>query len=585
MLQWNNIRLQLLPGGQESWCTDGYGSEKYLIYLQEKACRQFRLQKSDFIAIYIWKQSVDARDKDAVKLVFSLRFSLRKALEKKLLAKKYANLVDVTEQQESEDEKRREQDAHGVEHGDGRKQQDAEDERRRLRDDHRVGHSVGRTCNRRPLVVGSGPAGLFAALTLAEAGFEPIIFERGPELAERVKAVESFWTSGKLDVNANVQFGFGGAGTFSDGKLNTGIKDVRCRSVLQTFVDAGAPPEILYEAKPHVGTDKLRPVLLGMRKRIERLGGEFRFCSKLTGIVRESGQLRGVVISKGDSEYEISAEEMVLALGHSARDTFEMLEKCGIPMMGKAFSLGVRIEHRQAWLNKLQYGVFVGHPALGAADYRVVHHIPEGRSVYSFCMCPGGQVVAAASEMGGTVTNGMSLHSRDGIFANSALLVGVSPADFPGVSGVLGGVALQRQCEAAAFQAGGGDFRAPAQYVVDFLASRQSKEINPGDTTYRPGVCAVDFWQCLPEYICRSLSIALPAINEKMPGFISEDAVMTGVESRSSSPVRILRNELFESSVAGIYPCGEGAGYAGGIISAAVDGIRCAEAMIEKLRR
>lgn len=434
---------------------------------------------------------------------------------------------------------------------------------------------------RRPLVVGCGPAGLFAALILAQAGQAPLLIDRGQDVAAREADVRAFWRTGVLNPDSNVQFGAGGAGAFSDGKLNTGTKDPRIRLVLEELVRCGAPAQILTDAKPHVGTDRLHLAIAALLDRIRALGGEVRFGTCLQNPVIADGRVRGaeLMLPGGEVIYE-PTDAVVLAIGHSARDTFERLHRRGIYMEPKAFSVGVRIEHRQAWLNGAQYGAFAGHPALGAADYKLAMHTADGRGVYTFCMCPGGEVVAAASEPGGVVTNGMSAFARDLENANSALLVGVGPADF-GSDDPLAGVAFQRQLERAAFAAGGGDYRAPAQLVGDFLRGVPSVGFGGVTPSYRRGVTPTDLTRCLPQTVVDALRAGLRQMDRALHGFAAPEAVMTGVETRSSSPVRIVRGDTCEAvGVAGLYPCGEGAGYAGGITSAAVDGIRCAERIL-----
>ena len=429
----------------------------------------------------------------------------------------------------------------------------------------------------RPVVIGTGPCGLFAGLILAQMGFRPVILERGKAVRERTKDTFGLWRKGQLNPESNVQFGEGGAGTFSDGKLYSQIKDPQHhgRKVLTEFVKAGAPPEILYVSKPHIGTFRLVTMVENMRASIQELGGEIRFQSRVDALDIDNGQVRGVTLAGG--EY-IATSHVVLAVGHSARDTFQMLYDRGVYIEAKPFSIGLRIEHPQSLIDRARFGRNAGHPLLGAADYKLVHHCGNGRSVYSFCMCPGGTVVAAASEPGRVVTNGMSQYSRNERNANSGIVVGITPDDYPGHP--LAGIAYQRHWEECAFKAGGGTYAAPVQLVGDFLAGRPSAALGSVLPSYTPGVHLTDLSSCLPDYATAALREALPAFDKQIKGFAMDDAVLTGVETRTSSPVRIKRNDDFQSlNTRGLFPAGEGAGYAGGILSAAVDGIKVAEAV------
>ncbi|HUS74099.1 MAG TPA: FAD-dependent oxidoreductase [Sedimentisphaerales bacterium] len=441
--------------------------------------------------------------------------------------------------------------------------------------------TVGNIDGASPVVVGSGPCGLFVALILAQLGFKPVLIERGKEVSSRVKDVQNFWRNGQLDPESNVQFGEGGAGTFSDGKLTTQIKDKynRLRKVLEEFVKAGAPEEILYQSKPHIGTDNLVKIVKNLRNTIISLGGQVRFETKLTGLKIKDGKVAGAIVN--DSE-TIETDTIVLAPGHSARDTFEMLAGLNIPIEAKPFSIGVRIEHPQSLIDKGQYGGFASHRLLGAAEYKLVQHCENGRSAYTFCMCPGGEVIACSSEAGGVVTNGMSLYSRNGPNANSALLVGIGPRDF-GSTRPLAGIEFQRKWERKAFETGGNNYFAPVQLVGDFLAGRSSNSLGHVIPSYTPGTTLCDLAECLPGFVAETLRLAISQMDKQLNGFAMNDAVMTAVESRSSSPIRIIRDETFQSpAIKGLYPAGEGAGYAGGIISTAVDGIKIAEAISGK---
>ncbi|WP_442781580.1 NAD(P)/FAD-dependent oxidoreductase [Collimonas fungivorans] len=434
----------------------------------------------------------------------------------------------------------------------------------------------------RPVVIGTGPCGLFAGLILAQMGFNPIILERGKAVRERTKDTWGLWRKRELQPESNVQFGEGGAGTFSDGKLWTQIKDPKHygRKVLTEFVKADAPDEIMYVSKPHIGTFRLVKMVEQMRASIEALGGEFRFQQKVEDIdiewKNDSGQVRAVVLAGGET---IVTDHVVLAIGHSARDTFQMLYDRGVYIEAKPFSLGFRIEHPQSLIDKCRFGPSAGHPILGAADYKLVHHCENGRAVYSFCMCPGGTVVAATSEPGRVVTNGMSQYSRNERNANSGIVVGITPADYPGHP--LAGIDFQRQWESRAFELGGGTYDAPGQLVGDFIAGRPSTALGSVTPSYKPGVLLGDLSTALPDYAIAAIREALPAFDKQIRGFAMADAVLTGVETRTSSPVRIKRHDdsLQSLNTTGLFPAGEGAGYAGGIMSAAIDGIRVAEAV------
>ena len=508
------------------------------------AARQLRIDHTQIKQLDIKKRSVDARKKNDVRLIYTVDV-LVKGREDKILKMAHNPKAAIAQEKLYTPPKGKE------------------------------------LPEERPVIVGFGPAGMFCALVLAQAGYRPIVLERGQDAKTRQEIVRKFWETGELDPSCNVQFGEGGAGTFSDGKLNTGVNNPRNYWVLEQFANAGAGAEILFDAKPHIGTDVLVNVVQNLREEIVNLGGEVRFGAKLTAIKTEGGRVTGAIVETQDGAQEISCRDLVLALGHSARDTFRMLEKSGVPMQPKAFSMGVRIEHPQRMISDSQYGAFAENPALGAADYKLNVKLPDGTSAYTFCMCPGGYVVAAASEEGGVVTNGMSNCAREGENANAALLVTLSPEDFPD-KGTLGGVWYQQQLERAAFEAGGKNYRAPAQLVGDFLAHRPSTALGSVQPTYRPGVTLCDLHEVLPERITKVLENALPELDKKLHGFAAPDAVMTAPETRSSSPVRILRGENRQSDISGLYPCGEGAGYAGGIMSAAVDGILTAEAILNE---
>ena len=434
----------------------------------------------------------------------------------------------------------------------------------------------------RPVVIGAGPAGLFCALVLAKCGAKPILLERGKPVEARKRDVEAFWKTGVLDTESNVQFGEGGAGAFSDGKLNTGTKDPRHGWILERFVEYGAHPDILIDAKPHVGTDRLYVVLQNLRRELLSLGADVRFEHQVIGMETENGAVSALRVVSPTGEYTLQTQRVVLALGHSARDTFEQLHSLGVPMEPKPFAVGVRIEHKQSAIDAAQYKEAAGHSALPPTSYKLAYHTRDGRGVFSFCVCPGGQVVAAASEEGRVVTNGMSEFARDRENINGGLLVSVTPEDF-GSDGPLAGVAFQRRLEEAAFRAGGGGYAAPAQLVGDFLVGKPSNAVGGVTPSYQPAVKWGDLRDCLPDFVCDALKEALPELDRKLRGFAAPDAVLTAVESRSSSPVRIPRDATYQSALRGLYPCGEGAGYAGGIMSAAADGMRVAETILGEI--
>lgn len=496
-----------------------------------------RVKQDKILSFHIAKKSIDAREKNNIQLIYTVNVEIKNEIS-------YLGIKDVTSFEPLE-------------------------------------YVIKKTQkNIRPVVVGSGPAGLFSALVLAEHGLNPIIVEQGMDVDKRKKAVAKFWETGELETNSNVQFGEGGAGTFSDGKLTTGIKNTRIPKVLKELVEAGAPREIAYLSKPHIGTDILINVVRNIRQKIQRLGGEVRFETKMKELIIENGEVRGVLLESQGKTDVIETDAVILAIGHSARDTFYMLKDLGVEMIPKSFAIGVRIEHHQKDIDIQQFGSFANNQLLGAAEYKLNAHLPNGRGVYTFCMCPGGHVVAAASEKNAVVTNGMSYSARSGENANSALLVSVTPKDFNGE--VLGAIEFQRKLERKAFELGGRNYFAPVQLVGDFLVDKGSKQIGDVIPTYTPGVTPTDLRECLDDFIVDSLKDGVRIMEKKLAGFIKHDAVLSAVESRSSSPVTIKRNPItFESNIKGLYPCGEGAGYAGGITSSAVDGIKCAEALME----
>ena len=512
--------------------------------LPELAAAKLRLSPQKIRGWHIIQKSVDARKKQDVHFVYSLALELAPAEERALLR-------------------------------DGRRQKLVQN----MPQTEERPPIAGRFCNP-PVVVGAGPAGLFAALTLAKAGAEPILLEQGDDIDRRVQAVERFWRTGRLNPQSNAQFGEGGAGTFSDGKLTTNTHNQYNRTVLKELAANGAPPEILYLAKPHIGTDILRGVIKNLRRTIIALGGQVYFRHQLTGIIIKNSAICGVTAATPEGSRQFITENLILAPGHSARDTFRLLADMGISLLPKPFAVGVRIEHLQSELNRIQYGAFAGHPKLPPADYKLVQHLPNGRTIYSFCMCPGGQVVAAATEPDGIVTNGMSLHARAAENANAALLINVTPEDF-GSDAPLAGVDFQRQIERAAYRLSG-SYHAPCQTVGDFLAGRPGKGFRHISPSYLPGVCPADIAPLFPGFVADSLRLGITELGRRFPLFREAAAPLTAPETRSSSPVRIPRAEDGQSiGIAGLYPCGEGAGYAGGIISAAADGMRMAEAVLQ----
>jgi len=512
------------------------------ILLKQKAAKALKINEKYIKSLTIFKKSVDARKKDDVHFTYSIDVVLSLD-EQQIVAKcKSGKAVAVKPYQYNPPENKR-------------------------------------VSEFRPVIVGFGPAGMLAGLILAEAGLRPIILERGKDIDERQKDVNEFWTKRKLNEESNVQFGEGGAGTFSDGKLTTGIKSPFIRKVLDELYEAGAPEEILYSSKPHIGTDRLAIVVKNIRKKIEKLGGEVKLECKLEKLIVYNKFVQGITYSSKGKAYDMEADSVIMAIGHSARDTVEMLYKLGVEIMQKPFSVGARIEHPQHLINQAQYGRFADHPKLGAADYKLACHGLHERGAYTFCMCPGGTVVAAASEKEGVIVNGMSALARDGQNANSALLVGIEPKDFPSEY-PLAGIYYQRQIENTAFKLAGSDYRAPAQLVGDFLTGKESRQLGNVEPTCPTGVTLTNLDECLPQKVAATMKSAIVEMDKKLNGFNLYDAVLTAPETRSSSSVRILRDDLYQCNIRGVYPCGEGAGYAGGIVSAAVDGIKCAHAVL-----
>lgn len=510
--------------------------------LYMKAAEALKVKREEITSLSVFRRSIDARKKDNILFIYTLEVELCR----KIKISKRNNNISVVEPFVYEIEATGE-----------------------------------KTLKGRPVIVGCGPAGLFCSLLLSEKGYNPIIIERGKKVRDRKKDIEKFWRNGTLNERSNVQFGEGGAGTFSDGKLNTLIKDrsKRGKKVLEEFVAAGAPPEIMYINKPHIGTDLLRGCLVNIRKKIMKLGGTFRFEECLTDVnIKDDSIYR--IITESDI---VDTDVLVLAIGHSARDTFEMLNS-KLELKAKPFAMGVRVEHPQKMINEAQYGKMAGNPKLGPADYKFVHKCKNGRSCYTFCMCPGGVVTASSSEKYGVVTNGMSFHERDLENANSAVVVSVGPEDFGGKNDPLAGIEFQRQFERRAFELGGNNYHAPVQLFGDFKEKRISKSFGEIYPTYRPGVIFANLWECLPDYVCESISEGITAFGKWLEGYDRYDALLTGVETRTSSPIRIIRGNDFQSSVRGIYPCGEGAGYAGGIMSASIDGLKTAEQIIKTYR-
>lgn len=510
--------------------------------LTKKAAKMLRINEKYIDSLTIYKKSIDARHRDDVHFTYSVDVCITLD-ENQIVSKCKSNKASVIKPYAYEPPVN------------------------------------NRTSKFRPVIVGFGPAGMLAGIILAEAGIKPIILERGKDIDARQRDVNEFWTKRRLNEESNVQFGEGGAGTFSDGKLTTGIKSPYIRKVLDELYEAGAPEEILYSAKPHIGTDRLAIVVKNIRKKIERLGGSVMTECKVEKLHTANGAVQGVSYSHRGEIRDIETDSVIMAIGHSARDTVEMLYSLGVEIIQKPFSVGARIEHPQSLINKAQYGKFANHEKLGAADYKLACHGLHERGAYTFCMCPGGTVVAAASEKEGVIVNGMSSLARDGENANSALLVGIEPKDFPSEH-PLAGIYYQREIEHKAFELAGGDYRAPAQLVGDFLQNKKSTALGNVNPTCPTGVTLTSLDECLPQKVVSTMQDAIMQMDKKLNGFNLYDAVLTAPETRSSSSVRILRDEFLQCNIQGVYPCGEGAGYAGGIVSAAVDGIKCAVSLL-----
>lgn len=523
------------------------GIDETIDELKNKAAKKLKVSKDNIKDLKVIRESIDARKKNDIKLKYTVEVNVDKVdKEKRIVDKAKVNSIKLVDKIENE-----------------------------------IIEMGSKKLNERPIIVGMGPAGMFCALFLARMGYKPLVIERGSSVDDRTKEIDLFWKSGQLDINSNVQFGEGGAGTFSDGKLTTRIKDKRCNLVLDQFVKYGAPEEIKYLGKPHIGTDILKEVVKNIRKEIIKLGGEIRFNSQLQDIKIKENKISSVIVN----DEELKCENLILAIGHSARDTYEMLFDRGVMMTPKPFAIGVRMEHKQSLINENQYGKYADHPKLREADYKLTYNSKiTNRSLYSFCMCPGGYVVGASSEENRLVVNGMSYHNRNGENANSAIVVGVGENDFLSNS-PLSGIEFQRHYEELAYKCGGGNYKAPVQLVGDFLQDRKSTKIGSIKPTYKPGYQFADMRDCLPDYVIDTLKDGILNFDRKIRGFAANDVVMTGIETRTSAPVRINRNELGESiAIKGLYPAGEGAGYAGGIMSAAVDGIKIAENIVKEYK-